>query len=175
MVGLLVVASACRGGGSDDVATADETADTAAPTTTFAVESNDVDDVDEPVGGDPYPAAFEDPDLVALPSVEHAEETLVWLTGEGRVAAEFVAGARALVDIGECPSAAEDLDSVGSPAEVNAAILGTPDEATREILLGMFALTAQRLGACDDGDVLAEFSWQWSLTERRLADLGIQT
>lgn len=123
------------------------------------------------------PPALGDPNSVALPAVDQPAETLAYLEGPGGIVVAFFTAVRPMRNrtTNGCDEVAAALDQLGAPSEILAAISGTPDEATREMLLGLMASTGPQLGNCEVADpvVAAEFDWQFDLAGRRLRELGI--
>jgi hypothetical protein len=83
------------------------------------------------------------------------------------------------IDPGSCDSAAKALDLVGRPVDIQAAAGNTPDPPTRDVLLGLHTAIESMLRTCraDVGAfkaAQAELAWQWSVTDRRLTELGVR-
>ena len=118
-----------------------------------------------------------DPSEISLPEGDAA--TVAWLTGDGSPAVGLIGASEQLWKEGAsaCAAAAGQLDAVGTPAELLAAASGTPELATRDILVELHAALGRLLATCDDAQAFvtaqADFAWQWALADRRLTELGV--
>lgn len=187
IIALLVVAvgalGACSGGGSADPTTATST--TAVTTSTFAATTTAVAIV---AGASPerlrelaLTAESGDPRTVEMPAPLD-DATHAWLTGDGRIAADFVTAAAPLGAEGraDCDQVAVALEAVGTPPAVQDAIAQVPDPPTRDVLAGVQTTTLRVLAACGTEaagyeDVRAEWAWTWTVAHERLVQLGVVT
>lgn len=125
-------------------------------------------------------AGFGNPRVVSIPPPTDAA-AFEWLEGEGATAVEMLAFSEGLWASGAqaCQEVAGALDGIGTPSELLAAAAGTPDAPTRDLLVGLHTAIESVFRACgDDAEVFeavqAEFAWQWSLSDRRLTELGVR-
>ena len=132
------------------------------------------------IASDALLAGFGDPDEVELPPVEDRTATTAWLTGEGAAAVGLFTQAAQLwaSDEPDCIAIAESLDQLGTPTEVRAAVLSTPDPVTRDLLLSVDVGVVDLLASCDPAQPAldlrsSEHAWQWTIANRRLEDLGV--
>ena len=120
-------------------------------------------------------AGFGDPFDVDMPIADFAE-TRAWLTSEGAPAVALVTETTQLWTHKEpdCLSVARSLGMSGSPREILAAALATPDQPTSEVLTTLHTAILAALSACDPGSVeSSEYAWQWIVVYRRLLEANV--
>ena len=126
------------------------------------------------IASDAEGSGFGDPYQIDLPAVEDPEATVAWLTGEGATAVGLVTQAARLwaEDEPDCIGIADALDELGSPTDLRAAVLQTPDPVTADLLLSVHMAVIDLLGSCDqDHPPSSEHAWQWTVAHRRLREL----
>lgn len=125
-------------------------------------------------------AGLGDVSAVSMPPVTDTGETVNWLRGAGTSAVAMVDASDDLWRDGSsaCNAVAGQLETAGTPSQVQAAAAGVPDEATREVLVDLQASIASALRACNDpagfDPAVSQFAWQWALADRRLHELGVR-
>ena len=120
-------------------------------------------------------AGFGDPFDVDMPVADFAE-TRAWLTSEGAPAVALVTETTQLWThkAPDCLSVAGSLEVSGSPYEILAAALATPDQPTSEVLATLHTAILAALSACDPGSVEnSEYAWQWIVAYRRLLEANV--
>jgi hypothetical protein len=119
-------------------------------------------------------AGLEDPGEVELPVAVGA--TAEWFESDGALLVEFVEQAKMLwadPEV-ECDALGGVLDESGGPGAVAGMSASVPDEVSRELFIDLYASTLRAMEACQVGQELGEFAWQWALADRRLDELGVQ-
>ena len=120
-------------------------------------------------------SGFDDPHQIELPDPVEALATRAWLQAEGEAIVGLVARIAEFwtEDEPDCAVIAADLDLLGTPSQLRAAAIMTPDPVTAELLSAVHFGATAILRSCSDSLDSAEHAWQWSLAYQRLVQLGI--
>jgi hypothetical protein len=121
-----------------------------------------------------------DPFSSSLPPVADGASQ-AWLSNGGGKAVGVLPVARALWVGGasECARLESDLNAIGDVEEFIMVAASTPDEPTGEMLINLRQVTAAAIRACTDPaafePLVAEVAWYWTVADRRLRELGVET
>lgn len=117
-------------------------------------------------------------DLATVELPTPSDGVRVWAEGDGVAAVAVHDVSRDLLDSATpaCRAVAENLDAEAGPPEVNDAIARAPDVDTRNIFASEYSSIGRALAACDSDEfsrLQAELAYQWGITQRHLADAGV--